>query len=127
MKNDNKRVNVYDKAKQTIMRTPYSIAMQLIATGNYTLTSKGKLKSFLNREGKMYRNSNSLAKFDFESIAGKMENKVVQDRTGKTYAIVARRTETVIKPGKKGFFKKEEDKKETHILRAQVFLVRYPN
>ena len=68
LKRPNKRVNIIsiglmdDEGKVLqepgiLMRTTRSYAAKLIAAGTHTYTTKNKLKSFLNKDMKLYKNS----------------------------------------------------------------------
>lgn len=70
-KHPNKRINIISKRVEDetgkviqeegiLMRTTRSYAARLIAQGTHTYTSKSKLKSFLNKEGKLHRNERTL-------------------------------------------------------------------
>ena len=68
LKRPNKRVNVIslgimDKDGKVLqepgmlMRTTRSYAAKLVANGTHTYTTKSKLRSFLNKDMKLYKNS----------------------------------------------------------------------
>lgn len=79
-----KRVNIYNVEKGIVMRTTRTLAIRLIAEGGWQFTSKGKLKSFLNKEGKLHRNMGYLARI--EHITGEKYDKKNFD--GKVIAVV---------------------------------------
>lgn len=71
VKNPNKRVNIISKQiidehgtelqkGGILMRTTRSFAAKCIAAGTHTTTSKSKLKSFLNKSGKLFKNARML-------------------------------------------------------------------
>lgn len=106
MRNPNKRVNVIslgmvDNKGQVVqeagmlMRTTRSYAQQLVDNGTHTFTSKGKLKSFLNKDMKLYRNSKVLDKVDLKN---KKAGHVIftDEYTGKTYVGIKKKEVPVV-------------------------------
>lgn len=68
--NPNKRINIISKQIEKngvitqqsgiLMRTTRSLAAKLINTGTHTVTSKSKLKSFLNKSSKLHKNNRTM-------------------------------------------------------------------
>lgn len=86
-KSPERRVNVIDDTNSTILRTTYSYAQKLIAEGTHSYTTKSRLKSFINRESKIYRNSEAIKNLDFKNK--KSKHKIIQDEeSGKTIAAI---------------------------------------
>ena len=85
IKDFGKRITLINKKESTIMRTTRVHADELLATGDYATTTKGKLKSFLNKERKMHRNKRSVQKY--KARDGKNKNPIfLQDPdNGKTF------------------------------------------
>ncbi len=99
--NPNKRVNVISVEIQDtdgkilqqsgmLMRTTRSYAARLISNGTHTITSKGKLKSYLNKSRKLYKNSQFIKQFDLNDK--KAGHKMFEDTfSGKTYILIKRK------------------------------------
>lgn len=90
-KRSKKRINIISKEVKDeagkitqqaniIMRTTRSLATRMIETGNWTKTTKNKLKSFLNKEGKLHRNMKAIKTFGATSGQGQWK-----DNNGKSY------------------------------------------
>ena len=86
----NKKVNIIDKSTGNMMRTPRSLAEQLVAAGTHHYTSKSKLKSFLNQQGKLYRNAELLKNVDFSK---KQDKNFISEENGKVYGYVLKKWE----------------------------------
>lgn len=109
--NPNKRVNVISvEIKNTdgtilqqagmLMRTTRSYAAKLLANGTHTVTSKGKLKSYLNRSKKLHNNATFVKRFDLDDK--KAGHKMFKDPYGKkTYLLIKRGEREVTMPHKK--------------------------
>lgn len=92
-----KRVNIFDKKENKVMRVSRLKASIMIATdiGRYSYTTKSKLKSFLNRNFKITRNMRVLEKLNFGEGSS---NKVYQDeKTGKAVATYVNTSHTTFK------------------------------
>lgn len=105
---DLKRVNIISKSiiedgkvlqeGGILMRTTRSYAERCIEAGTHSYTSKSKLKSFLNKNAKLYRNERTLAgtKIDLANLGkgNKVQkySKVIKDPyTGKVYVDLYRK------------------------------------
>jgi hypothetical protein len=69
-----KRVTLIAIGTHTLMRTVRSEAEPLVAAGTHRYTTKGKLKSFINREMKLYRTGN-VVRFLQEDFEANKDNK----------------------------------------------------
>jgi len=84
-----KKITIISLEEQVLLRLPMNQALELIATGKYRFTTKGKLKSFINREIKLHKTSKAIEGIDFEARNSK--HKLVKDPySGKTYAALFR-------------------------------------
>lgn len=100
VKNPTKRVNIISNKDildsngkvihqaGILMRTTRSLAAKYIATGNYSYTSKSKMKSFLNREAKLHRNKRTIKTFGTSSATTYFEQMATIPHKGKKYSLV---------------------------------------
>lgn len=86
-----KKVTIINVKDQVLMRMLRSDAIELVASGQFKYTTKGKLKSFINREIKLYKTKKAIEGINFDDKDGK--NKLVKDQfTGKTYAALFKKS-----------------------------------
>lgn len=139
MQNPNKRVNVISVVPiqgengvippGILMRTTRSYAAKLIEAGTHKTTSKGKLRSFLNKNFKLMRNAEVINKLDLKDK--KAGHQVWTDEyNGKTYVAIKKKEVEVtmfnpkeIDPntGKPREFKMMQPRFEIRVARFPVY------
>jgi hypothetical protein len=112
-----------------IMRTTRSYAEKLLAQGTHTFTSKGKLKSYLNKSLKLWHNKEYLSQFDMADK--KLGHKMIKDEfSGRTYVLFKRKEKDVFVESKTGEINPLTGKILSHKIRVpvfQAFIASYPD